>query len=474
MPTPPTLGAHPSYPRNPYFTLLKTKKEAFVKHVAYYNLPDPSQFLAAYEGLCEKTHTKEAALAFMKTVATVLLPVTYNGNGYLQEDIVDMYTIAEEMVRLDSTVDQTNAETSQLAMGMFERLILFRARLEPTLQRGDIRFGFIKIPKFGKGLFQPWGPVKYVIGKLYPSRTRRSGCCSIPKTVEASKKASSGCKPIITDTEECAAQMSDLSDRITTPALRREVLELDSLFAATHESYVSSFIILFAFISLVTGIVFTIGNLLDLGGLPTGHGGYDLVRAATWSFGLLTPVTAFFAYWWLGKKVWVLFRLSLRLGFKSSENKSKSLVRRVAHWQIFITALWSLASGLATVALPWSLAASEGWWPHGQNVPGYLALASISLTVVVLILLFILEYTILYSLPCELGEYVCNGFEGDLRHLEMEFAVPKNETQSKRAYDTALWEYVARAFALKYRFDVVFAADRFGSIFHYIQSGVTK
>jgi hypothetical protein len=34
------------------------------------------------------------------------------------------------------------------------------------------------------------------------------------------------------------------------------------------------------------------------------------------------------------------------------------------------------------------------------------------------------------------------------------------------------WEYTARMFLHQYRFDAVFAADRFGSILQYIQSGM--
>mmetsp|Transcript_42374 Transcript_42374/g.47161 ORF Transcript_42374/g.47161 Transcript_42374/m.47161 type:complete len:82 (-) Transcript_42374:141-386(-) len=36
------------------------------------------------------------------------------------------------------------------------------------------------------------------------------------------------------------------------------------------------------------------------------------------------------------------------------------------------------------------------------------------------------------------------------------------------------WEYVAREFLHKYRFDMVFSADRFGSILQYLQSGMKK
>ena len=37
--------------------------------------------------------------------------------------------------------------------------------------------------------------------------------------------------------------------------------------------------------------------------------------------------------------------------------------------------------------------------------------------------------------------------------------------------DKDIWEYTAREFVHKYRFDTVFGADRFGTIVQYIQSG---
>jgi hypothetical protein len=49
---------------------------------------------------------------------------------------------------------------------------------------------------------------------------------------------------------------------------------------------------------------------------------------------------------------------------------------------------------------------------------------------------------------------------------------PINDIDTKQVQERETWEYVAREFLHRYRFDAVFAADRFGSILQYIQAGM--
>jgi hypothetical protein len=53
-----------------------------------------------------------------------------------------------------------------------------------------------------------------------------------------------------------------------------------------------------------------------------------------------------------------------------------------------------------------------------------------------------------------------------------DLAQRQNDIDTKVVQDRENWEYVAREFLHKYRFDTVFAADRFGTIFQYIQAGM--
>lgn len=45
------------------------------------------------------------------------------------------------------------------------------------------------------------------------------------------------------------------------------------------------------------------------------------------------------------------------------------------------------------------------------------------------------------------------------------------EIETKQVLDKDAWEYTARQFLHEYRFDTVFAADRFGTILQSVQSG---
>jgi hypothetical protein len=53
-------------------------------------------------------------------------------------------------------------------------------------------------------------------------------------------------------------------------------------------------------------------------------------------------------------------------------------------------------------------------------------------------------------------------------------SIPENQFDTRQVQQRVTWEYVAREFLHKYRFDTVFAADRFGSILQYLQCSMEK
>jgi hypothetical protein len=71
-----------------------------------------------------------------------------------------------------------------------------------------------------------------------------------------------------------------------------------------------------------------------------------------------------------------------------------------------------------------------------------------------------------------LGECICEAFREEIENMYKVLDFPINDIQTKQVQERETWEYVAREFLHKYRFDAVFAADRFGSILQYIQSGM--
>mmetsp|Transcript_22509 Transcript_22509/g.46731 ORF Transcript_22509/g.46731 Transcript_22509/m.46731 type:complete len:97 (+) Transcript_22509:434-724(+) len=59
----------------------------------------------------------------------------------------------------------------------------------------------------------------------------------------------------------------------------------------------------------------------------------------------------------------------------------------------------------------------------------------------------------------------------ELESIRNDLSIPRNNVEATEVQDRETWEYVAREFVHRYRFDTVFQADRFGNIYHFIQSG---
>lgn len=129
----------------------------------------------------------------------------------------------------------------------------------------------------------------------------------------------------------------------------------------------------------------------------------------------------------------------------------------------------------AAVALPWSVAVNE--FPDRADAypeaPFWIALGSVCSALLATVLFFAIEYRVRYDLTPRLGEFVCEAFRDEIELMYQVLEKPTNDIETKQQQEKETWEYVAREFLHKYRFDTVFAADRFGSILQYIQSGMS-
>jgi hypothetical protein len=85
---------------------------------------------------------------------------------------------------------------------------------------------------------------------------------------------------------------------------------------------------------------------------------------------------------------------------------------------------------------------------------------------------FIVEFVVRYNLSPKLGEFVCESFRDEIEAMFRVLSLPINDIDTKQVQERETWEYMAREFLHRYRFDTVFAADRFGSILQYIQAGM--
>jgi len=128
----------------------------------------------------------------------------------------------------------------------------------------------------------------------------------------------------------------------------------------------------------------------------------------------------------------------------------------------------------AAIALPWSIA-ELGYGDTidvSSRIPFWFAVGAISAAIGSVIMFFFVEYYVRYYLPGNLGEFICEAFREEIENMYKVLSVPFNDVVPQQAQEKEAWEYTAREFLHKYRFDTVLAADLFGTVLQYIQAGM--
>jgi hypothetical protein len=494
--------------QNPFHILLEAKKNHFIDQVKYYDYPKPIEFLRHYETFIQHYHEPEHIESFLNLVEQKYLADVYHVNSYLQEKLVDLCLLLEEMLGVESNSEVLNisADASMAARCLFERLILFKPRLETSLQRGKVAVGSFRVSKWKHMIFV--GIYHYFVFVFWRRFCHRA--TNVPTTIEASRKAAGGpWKPIIIEIKEILTQMKSVKIRLPETStkygrrftINREIVDMKSLYYATHESYVASLLVTSGILNFFTGLVFFGSNLAVLVGAnnPVSRG-FSL--AATFSFGIISPITAILAVYFYTRHFKNLVKCDYAVGNKEHnirqkehqskdrskqspdqpppkpDSKSETMsslgsIRHVAHIQMTGITLRVIASLMAAVALPWSLAVALGQTggnPRGR-LPLFLAAGSAALQIFTALYLYLIEYTVLYRTTPKMGELCCGAFMDDILTLKDSFTIPQNMVQTRQSQEMEVWEYVAKAFLHKYRFDAIYAANRFGAILQYIHSG---
>lgn len=182
------------------------------------------------------------------------------------------------------------------------------------------------------------------------------------------------------------------------------------------------------------------------------------------------------------RKLTLLTHLQTALGRRTQEvpladsARNLRLVRTVTWTQIVLTLSRLIAVLAASIALPWSVA-EKGYGAQidaDSSIPFWIALGAVLTAAASTIGFFIVEYVVRYNLSPKLGEFVCECFRDEIENMHKVLSEPWNSTDPMQVQDRETWEYVAREFLHRYRFDTVFAADRFGSILQYIQGGMQR
>ena len=468
--------------QNPYYMDLEALKKTIVAKVAYYDFPAPAEFLEEYETLVNNLSSVEHVVKFQQKLTTKFLPETYSENSLLQYEFMPLYETVEQ---LRTSLVKLPPRRVESAAALFVRYAAFRPKLEASLQRGQIKWGYWK-EKHPKH-YLPVAIGSYFINMLWPARTHRSGCLSLPVSVEEANGRANTWKPILTETKELVAEFKALQEQVSEPALRRETVDVEALRCATSESYVSSYIILLASWTFLSGFLFITANVALIADPQTWS--VNLGRGASWSLGIITPLAAILASYYLGREFLNQMRCDRALGVRLRKLKNRGDEVGASHlrhvmWIAFFqqfTSLLRIASALAAgIALVWAWVFRERQFlTHkpdyvDMNHPLYVAVGAISGWGLAIILRAIIEYSILWSVDAKLGQYVCAGFNDELLDIQKSVSTAQVMHKAKQVQDRTSWEYTARVFLKKYRFDTVFRANRLGSILQYIQAGLVE
>jgi hypothetical protein len=441
---------------NPFVIELDKRVLRFIKRAEYYDCEDPVEFKEAYRAFKTEIDDPKAAEDFMRNIASYFIADVYHINSYLQEDLVEIYKVLDEMHRLQK--QNKNRKDRGEAYPLYQRLKAFEPRLEGSLQRGNIFGGFFK----HRNIFH-WDP--FLVLRFFHSLV----CCSF-------ESRSVPLSPIQTETYGIAKQLRGMSTNQKEPYLQREARDMEQLYWATRESDVASLIFCSAALVFLSSIVFTISRIITRAGGPS-----KVTDAAFWAT-IASTFGAILALYHFARKFFHLVYLWFALARKPAKDATTSVddkrriqqIRRVTFIQILLTLTRLVAAGAAAVALPWSVAenAFGDKIDFSNEIPYWVAVGAISSAVGSLLMFFIVEFVVRYNLSPRLGEYVCEAFREEIEEMYKLLDVPRNDIEPKQVQDRRTWEYVAREFLHKYRFDTVFAADRFGSILQYIQSGM--
>jgi len=487
---------------DPYARVLLAQKEAFVRSVAYYDFPEPVGFVAVFNVLMGSMHRREAVAHFLNQLATHFLPDEYHVNSYLQEELVAIYATAEELLRvLDTDVDP-RSEAAVQARIAFERVLCLETSLEASLQRGPILYGYQKQRSLKHGHVATICRYFYTLLWWHP-------CCErLPRSVaEAHAEASSPLKPIAVETRQLCAQLHALCKLTPLAALRRQTIDVESLYFATHESYVSSFIIGQNFATITVFVIFVISQIsvLATGGAGTSSDmdtingthtsmsaeagaaqwSVDLATVATGASATVQPVGALLASYHLWRKIAILWSTNWSSRSQMRKSQCPQHRRRLAHVShvmllvVFVNVLRLVACLGAGVSIVWNFANIIVYGSESADSPNrvpvlWLAVGSASLHLFSIVLRFLIEYSVMWKLGPELGKYVVSAFDDELSTLHDDLSTPQPTTVTDAVHKRTTWEYVTRAFLRVHRFDTAFGADRFGSIFNQIQTSAAQ
>jgi len=107
--------------------------------------------------------------AFLTSLQTRLIPQVFQENSYLQESLTDLTVVLKRLLEYNDRSNRTSSEASVSAKVLLERVHNFERRVDESLQRGNVFWGFFKSRKFRHGhVFTAF--VQFFWDKIYFAR----------------------------------------------------------------------------------------------------------------------------------------------------------------------------------------------------------------------------------------------------------------------------------------------------------------
>lgn len=451
---------------NPIANHLDEIVEKFRSDIAYYGKPKPEEFMKEFEEFKNSINDVEAIRSFQKKLARHFIADVYQDNALLRDSLIEMYQVCDDMrYKFSSGPKTAKKEGADRAKALLKRLRLFGRSLESSLQYGDIHFAVLRLRNFAH--WHIFSVLKGFYGYL---------CISFANSrVPLS--------PIQTETNGILKASLALSVAYKKEFMRREIVDLRNLYQATRESDLASMILVTACIIHGASWIFFFARFLELflrvGDLANKIA-YSLYFTASWGLTIsILPVLKKF-YWLWG--VW--WNLGGKHRTRSKDNgPALRKLRRVTLFQILLVYMRFGAGVMTGTALVWNIGlrvfpeylVSDReiiTWISNREYALYYTVGGVLLTLFVNFLTFFYDYVLQFGLSPRIAQHVCEGYRKEIEKTFQRMDVRKNDIESRVVQDRRTWEYVAKEFCFKNRFDMVLSIDRFGAIYQYIAGGM--
>lgn len=359
---------------NPFVADLDRRFVTFFQKARYYGLQPTAfdEFRLEYQNLMSTLHSKRSVRHFIRRLLTHFVVDIFQTNPYLQDELVEMYKILNEMLHLMEQKESVGKVPG--AFELYQELLAFQPRLEGSLQRGTIRFGFLKS--------RPWHQWSLFVAIRY----WLSGV-GLWKTLS-------------TETRRVLRKLEAISKEGEEIFLRREVRDFQELYAAGRESETTSLLFSSATIVFYGSSVFTLFRLLSA------FAPYNEDDELEWEFiqvlleisgystifSILGATLATFNQW---RKIVILGGLRRRLG----RSRRIQLIRFLTIAQQLLSILRILIAFAGAVSLVWALYL-EVSAPNAEDprmAPLYIALAAVVVGLITVVFFFVIELAVGYG-----------------------------------------------------------------------------